>query len=125
MADKNIVKATKRMKIRRRIRKHVIGTAVKPRLSVFRSLNHIYAQIIDDERGHTLAQVSTLTPSLKPALAEKGKGKVSLSKLVGLELAKVAKSIGIEQVVFDRGGYKYHGRVKALAEGAREGGLKF
>lgn len=124
MADKNIVKALKRTKIRKRIRKQVVGTSEKPRLAVFRSLKHIYAQLIDDDRGHTMVQISSLSGAVKTQL-EKGKGKISASKLVGMELAKAAKSQGIETVVFDRGGYQYHGRVKAVAEGAREGGLKF
>lgn len=124
MADKNIVKTMKRTKIRKRIRKQVTGTSEKPRLAVFRSLKHIYAQLIDDNRGHTLVHIGSLSEAVKNA-AEKGKGKTSASKLVGLELAKAAKAKGIETVVFDRGGYKYHGRVKAVAEGAREGGLKF
>ena len=124
MADKNIVKALKRTKIRKRIRKQVVGTSEKPRLAVFRSLKHIYAQLIDDDRGHTMVQISSLSGAVKTQF-EKGKGKISASKLVGMELAKAAKSQGIETVVFDRGGYQYHGRVKAVAEGAREGGLKF
>ena len=124
MADKNIVKALKRTKIRKRIRKQVVGTSDKPRLAVFRSLKHIYAQLIDDDRGHTMVQISSLSGAVRTQL-EKGKGKISASKLVGMELAKAAKSQGIETVVFDRGGYQYHGRVKAVAEGAREGGLKF
>ncbi len=125
MADKNIIKAEKRAKIRKRIRRAVKGTAAKPRLAVFRSLKHIYAQLIDDDRGATLVQASTLSKAVADAMAEKKKGKISVSKIVGAELAKLAKSKGIETVVFDRGGYKYHGRIKALAEGAREGGLKF
>lgn len=124
MADKNIVKTLKRTKIRKRIRKQVTGTSEKPRLAVFRSLKHIYAQLIDDNHGHTLVHISSLSEPVKNAV-EKGKGKISVSKLVGMELAKAAKSKGIETVVFDRGGYQYHGRVKAVADGAREGGLKF
>jgi large subunit ribosomal protein L18 len=125
MADKNIFKTLKRTKIRKRIRKQMSGTSEKPRLAVFRSLKHIYAQLIDDDQGHTLVQISSLSEPIKTALKEKGKGKISISKLIGIELAKTAKTKGIETVVFDRGGYQYHGRVKAVAEGAREGGLKF
>ena len=122
MSDKNIIKVAKRTKIRRRIRRNVAGTTVKPRLAVFRSLKHIYAQLIDDEKGVTMLQVSSLSESIQK---QKGKGKVGLSKLIGMEIAKEAKTKGIEAIVFDRGGYQYHGRVRAVAEGAREGGLKF
>jgi len=107
----------------RRARKGAVGTAGRPRLNVFRSLRHIYGQIIDDDRGHTLAAASTLDPELRDRLA--GLDKTAQSKVVGIALAERAQTRGIEQVVFDRGGYKYHGRVKALADGAREGGLEF
>lgn len=113
------VKDLRRLRIRRGIRRKVQGIAVKPRLSVFRSNTGIYAQLIDDVNGKTIASASSA--ALK---GEKGT-KVELSKKAGLKLAELAKSIGITEVVFDRGGYLYHGRVKALAEGAREGGLKF
>jgi large subunit ribosomal protein L18 len=106
-----------------RIRAKVIGKESKPRLSVFRSLKYIYAQIIDDTQGHTLVSASTLSPEVKGEL--NGKNKTAEAGLVGTLLAKRATALGITQVVFDRGGYKYHGRVKALAEAAREGGLKF
>ncbi len=122
MANKNIEKASKRLRIKRRVRKKIFGSAAKPRLSVFRSLKHIYAQLIDDQAGATLVSVSSLAEDLKKG-AEKGK--ISVSKLIGMELAKAAKAKGIETAVFDRNGYQYHGRVKAVAEGAREGGLKF
>jgi large subunit ribosomal protein L18 len=125
MADKNIFKAEKHIKIKKRIRKTVIGTAKKPRLSVFRSLKHIYAQLIDDDHGKTLAQTSTLSKAVMADMTSSKKGKTPVSKIVGTHIAKLAKEKGIETVVFDRGGYKYHGRIKALAEGAREGGLKF
>ncbi len=95
----------------------------KPRLSVFRSNKHIYAQIIDDERGHTLAAASTLDRELREKLP-KGSDKAA-AREVGLLIARRAREAGVERVVFDRGAYKYHGRVKALAEGAREGGLQF
>jgi len=101
----------------------VKGTALSPRLCVFRSLDHVYAQIIDDVQGHTLISASTLDPEIKGELD--GKMKKAQAELVGLLVAKRALTKGIKQVVFDRGGYKYHGRVKALAEAARQGGLKF
>lgn len=107
----------------RRVRKKVFGTAERPRLNVFRSLRHVYAQIIDDEQGHTLVAVSTLEEGLRDDLTELDKS--SQAKVVGKALAERAQAKGIRQVVFDRGGYKYHGRVKALAEGVREGGLEF
>ncbi|MFC1893248.1 50S ribosomal protein L18 [Chloroflexota bacterium] len=106
-----------------RVRAKVQGTALRPRLCVFRSLNHIYAQVIDDERGHTLASVSTLDPELRAGLD--GKKKSERAQLVGSLIARRALAKGITEVAFDRGGYKYHGRVKALAEAAREAGLKF
>jgi large subunit ribosomal protein L18 len=106
-----------------RVRAKVKGTAAAPRLAVFRSLNHIYAQVIDDERGHTLVAASTLDAELKAALA--GKSKIGTSELVGSLVAKRALNQGIKQVAFDRGGCRYHGRVKALAEAARKAGLKF
>jgi large subunit ribosomal protein L18 len=100
-----------------RVRKKVAGTAVRPRLVVFRSDKHIYAQLVDDDAGRTLATVSSL---------KLGEGKKSeKAAAVGKQVAVVAKDKGITRVVFDRGGYKYHGRVKAVADGAREGGLEF
>ncbi len=122
MADKNIVKHAKRLKIRRRIRRKVLGTAERPRLTIYRSLNQIYAQLVDDVKGATLAQSSSLAEAIR---GKKESGKTSISKLVGVELAKLAKSKGIQKVVFDRNGLKYHGRIKAVADGAREGGLEF
>ena len=106
-----------------RVRTKVEGTTSTPRLCVFRSLNHIYAQVIDDSRGHTLAYASTLDPEMKGKAV--GKVKTSKAELVGSLVANRALSKGINQVVFDRGGYKYQGRVKALAEAARQAGLKF
>ena len=106
-----------------RVRTKVVGTGSSPRLSVFRSLNHIYAQVIDDSQGHTLVSASTLEPEVKGKLD--GKVKKNQAELVGALVAKRALDKGIKQVVFDRGGYKYHGRVKALAEAARKAGLKF
>ena len=106
-----------------RVRAKVKGTAEKPRLCVFRSLNHIYAQVIDDIRGHTLASASTLDPEIRGDTV--GKTKTGKTELVGSLVAKRALSQGVNQVVFDRGGCKYHGRVKALAEAARREGLIF
>jgi large subunit ribosomal protein L18 len=106
-----------------RVRLKVDGTSARPRLCVFRSLNHIYAQVIDDVQGHTLVAASTLDAEIINDTA--GKSKTDRAKVAGLMLAKRAASKGISQVTFDRGGYRYHGRVKALAEAAREGGLKF
>jgi len=106
-----------------RVRAKVTGTASSPRLCVFRSLNHIYAQVIDDLRGHTLVAASTLDEEIKGNSDSKAKS--ARAGLVGALVAKRALSNGISQVVFDRGGYKYHGRVKALAEAARQAGLKF
>ena len=112
-----------RIRRHRRVRGKVEGTTSRPRLCVFRSLNHIYAQIIDDSRGHTLISASTLDSEIKSEAV--GKVKASKAELVGSLVAKRALNEGIGQVVFDRGGYKYHGRVKALAETARQAGLKF
>ena len=106
-----------------RVRKQLEGTSERPRLNVYRSLNHIYAQIIDDSQGRTLLAVSSIDPSLRKSLA--GKTKTEQAATVGETLAERAKEAGIAEVVFDRGGYKYHGRVKKLAEASREGGLKF
>lgn len=111
----------------RRVRKKISGTGQRPRLCVFRSLKHIYAQLIDDETGRCLATVSSLSSDIQKemASAKDQKGKTTVSSMVGKMIAARAKESGIEAVAFDRGGYLYHGRVKALAEGAREGGLKF
>lgn len=114
-------KSIRRKKIHYRIRNRISGSAGKPRLSVFRSNRDIYAQLIDDDNGNTLAAASSRDQAIK---ASKGT-KAELSKLVGEELAKKAQSLGITQCVFDRSGYLYHGRVKALSDGAREGGLQF
>lgn len=114
-------KLIRREKIRYRIRKKVVGTAQKPRLSVFRSNTGIYVQLIDDNTGATLVSASSMDKDIK---AQKG-SKVEQSKLVGAAIAKKAAALAITSCVFDRGGNLYHGRVKALAEGAREGGLQF
>ena len=100
-----------------------MGTAERPRLSVFRSLKHIFAQLVDDTTGKVLVSTSSISKEIRNSVD--GKKKTEISKAVGLLLAQKAKAAGIEAVRFDRGGYLYHGRVKALAEGAREGGLKF
>ena len=110
---------TPRAKRHNRVRARVSGTPERPRLNVFRSLNHIYAQLIDDTKGHTLLTASTLDKDVSDA------AKIEEAKAVGKLIAERAKSAGIKMVVFDRGGYLYHGRIKALAEGAREGGLEF
>ena len=112
-----------RLRRHRRVRLKVSGTGERPRLCVFRSLNHIYAQVIDDVRGHTVASASSLDVDLKSAAAGKKKGDVA--QAVGTTVAQRAKAAGISSVVFDRGGYLYHGRVKALAEAARAAGLEF
>ena len=112
-----------RIRRHKRVRKTVQGTTQRPRLNVFRSLSNIYAQIIDDSLGSTLVAVSSIDPGLREQLADKTKTQQAVQ--VGKALAERAVQAGIEQVVFDRGGYRYHGRVKALAEASRESGLKF
>jgi large subunit ribosomal protein L18 len=106
------------------VRRRITGTAERPRLTVFRSSMHIYAQLIDDLTGRTLASASSLVKKAERAQANYG-GNVKAAKAVGKRLAEAAKAAGITKVAFDRGHYKYHGRVKALADGAREGGLEF
>jgi large subunit ribosomal protein L18 len=106
-----------------RIRRKISGTAERPRLSVFRSLSHIYAQVIDDVAGTTVAHCSTLAKDVKPQAADAKKS--DAAKIVGKTIAAQLKAKGITKIVFDRNGYLYHGRIKALAEGAREGGLEF
>ncbi len=117
----NRYKARERRRLH--VRKKVVGTPERPRLNVFRSLHHIYAQIIDDSVGHTLAAASTMDKALVAELA--GMKKTEQAQAVGKLLAERALAKGIEQVVFDRAGYKYHGRVKTLAEAARKAGLDF
>jgi large subunit ribosomal protein L18 len=116
-------KRAQRERRQTRIRHRVSGTAARPRLSVFRSLTNIFAQVIDDEAGRTLVSASTVDKEI--AVQVDGKNKTEAAKIVGQALASRAKEAGISAVVFDRGGYRYHGRVAALAEGAREGGLDF
>ena len=107
-----------------RIRRKIIGTSERPRLTVFRSAKHAYAQIIDDTAGKTLVSVSTLSKDLKESVKQ-AKTPIERYKMIGVAAAKKALEKNIKEVVFDRSGYLYHGRIKALAEGAREGGLKF
>jgi len=112
-----------RQRVHRRIREKMLGTAERPRLNIYRSLNHIYAQVIDDMRGVTLVSASTIEDSKgKP---RKTGGNVASARDVGRSLAERAKQKGVQKVVFDRGGYLYHGRIKALADAAREAGLQF
>ena len=113
-----------RMRSKVKIRKVISGTPERPRLTIYRSLNNIYAQIIDDSNGKTLVSASSLTKELAEDL-KKTKGKVQLGKTIGIYIAKKALEQNINTVVFDRNGYRYHGRVQAVAEGAREAGLKF
>jgi large subunit ribosomal protein L18 len=113
-----LTKPQRRLKRRRRVRAKVSGTAQRPRISVFRSNRGVFAQLVDDEAARTLASVSWTEPELR------GLGRMEQSRRAGELLAERAKGAGIEAAVFDRGGYKYHGRVKALAEGVREGGLR-
>jgi len=113
-----------RLRSKIRTRKKIFGTPEKPRLSVYRSLNNIYGQVIDDTNGRTLASASSLSKEIAEEL-KSAKGKAAKSKLVGILVAKKALEQNISTVVFDRNGYRYHGRVQAFADGAREGGLKF
>jgi len=110
-----------RQKRHERIRLHTVGTVSRPRLAVFRSLNHIYAQVIDDSTGRTLAAASTVERELRGS----NKTKTEEAKIVGRLVAERARSAGVERVVFDRAGFRYHGRIKSLADAAREAGLEF
>ena len=118
-ADKNAIRKNRH----RRTRKNIFGTAEKPRLNVYRSTNHIYVQFIDDTCGNTLASASTLDAEVKAKLSDCDKK--AAAKIVGTRLAEKAKAAGIETCAFDRSGYRFHGRVAALAQAAREAGLKF
>jgi large subunit ribosomal protein L18 len=118
-----ISRSAHRERIHRRVRQKVSGTAERPRLTVYRSLNHIYAQVIDDREGKTLISASSIDKGTRKE--NKGGGNVAAAKLIGKIIAERAIAAGISKVVFDRGGYKYHGRVEALAQAAREAGLKF
>ena len=126
MASASVRKVSRdqhRRRIHQRVRTRVVGTPDRPRLCVYRSLGHIYAQVIDDRTGKTLVSASSLDTETKKNL--KGGGNVAAAKVIGKAVADRAKAAGVSKVVFDRGGYKYHGRVKALADAAREAGLKF
>ena len=112
-----------RERIHRRVRQRVSGTPERPRLCVYRSLDHIYAQVIDDRSRHTLVSASSIDKETRKKI--KGGGNMAAAKIIGKMIAERAIAAGIQQVVFDRGGYKYHGRVEALAQAAREAGLKF
>jgi large subunit ribosomal protein L18 len=116
-------KRASRERRQRRVRARVVGTVERPRLNVFRSLDNIYAQVIDDSTGRTLVSASTIDREIAKEIA--GKTKIECAKIVGMKLAERAKNAGISKIVFDRGGYRYHGRVAALAQGARDGGLDF
>ena len=120
---RRLSREAKRQRVHDRVRMTVSGTSERPRLCVYRSLDHIYAQVIDDRAGKTLVSASTADKETKKSL--KGGGNVAAAKVVGKAIADRAKAAGVSKVVFDRGGYKYHGRVKALADAAREAGLQF
>ncbi len=120
--NKNKAKVVRRQRRRIGIRKRIVGTPERPRLAVYRSLNHMYAQVIDDMAGVTLASASTRDKGVK---VESSAGNIASAKAVGAVLAERAKKAGVEAVVLDRGGFKFHGRVKAFADAARESGLKF
>src|SRR5579883_2944446 len=122
--DKNRARREGREIRHMRVRRKVAGTAERPRLTIFRSLSNVYCQLIDDEKGLTIAAASTLTPEIKQQLGEK-RGNVKASEAVGTTIAKLAQAKGIKKVCFDRAGYRYHGRVKALADAARKAGLEF
>jgi large subunit ribosomal protein L18 len=119
MTVATIEKAKRRLRRRQKVRSKVVGTAERPRLSVYRSNRGVFAQLVDDEQGQTLAAVNWTEPELRSLKPMEGAAKA------GQVLAERARAAGLETCVFDRGGYRYHGRVKALADGAREGGLKF
>ena len=126
MAGAKVRKLSKdqhRQRVHARVRTRVAGTSERPRLAVYRSLDHIYAQVIDDRSGKTVASASSVDSESKKSL--KGGGNVAAAKVIGKLVAERAKAAGVNKVVFDRGGYKYHGRVKALADAAREAGLQF
>lgn len=126
MATKSVLKVSRnahRQQVHHRVRQRVVGTSGRPRLCVYRSLGHIYAQVIDDHSGRTLVAASSLDKGTRAGL--KGGGNIAAAKIVGKAIAERSLAAGIHQVVFDRGGYMYHGRVEALANAAREAGLKF
>jgi large subunit ribosomal protein L18 len=120
---RKLSKDAHRRRVHTRVRTRLVGTPERPRLNVYRSAAHIYAQVIDDRGGRTIASASSVDKETRKVL--KGGGNIASAKAVGKIIADRAKTAGVTQVVFDRGGYKYHGRVKALADAAREAGLKF
>lgn len=120
---RKLTRGAHRRQLHRRVRRHIGGTLERPRLAVFRSLRQIYAQVIDDHAGRTLASASSLDPEFQKQM--KTGGNLAAAKLVGKLIGERTRAAGLSQVVFDRGGYKYHGRVKALADAAREAGLEF
>jgi len=124
--NSNVSAQRRQARLRRhvRVRRRLSGTTQRPRLAVYRSLRHIYAQVIDDESGRTLAAASTLDPAVSSEVSD-GKNRTARAAVVGRVVAERSKGAGITEVVFDRGGYRYHGRVRALAEAAREAGLTF
>jgi len=122
--DKNQARREGRQIRHLRVRRKVVGTAERPRLTIFRSLSNVYCQLVDDGTGVTIAAASTLTPEIKEQLGAK-RGNVKASMAVGEQIAKLAQAKGIKKVCFDRAGYRYHGRVKALADAARKAGLEF
>lgn len=120
---KNQTSKAKRLIRHKRVRRKITGSSARPRLSVYRSLNHVYVQVIDDTNGETIAAASSLDPTI--LTQREGKEKSEISTMVGELIAERAKNQGIQSVVFDRGGFKFHGRTKALADAARKGGLVF
>ncbi len=124
MADENVKKGKRAERRRRRVRGQIFGSADRPRLTVAKSIKHVFAQIIDDEKMVTLAAAASNSQNVKPLL-EDGMSKVERAKKVGQIIAQEAKRKGIDKIVFDRNKCRYHGRIKAVAEGAREGGLEF
>ena len=128
MSDQVGVREQARRRRRERVRKRVLGTPTRPRLSVFKSAKHIYSQLIDDVHGHTLAAISSLSPSFQERAEKVEKasgGNIGGAKILGALIAEQALAKGIQSVVFDRNGFLYHGRVRAVADGAREAGLQF
>lgn len=124
MPRKERLEKIRSVRRRKRVRKKVVGTSERPRLCVYKSLRHTYAQLVDDRACRTLSAVSTLSPEIRSQI-QKEESRSAVSRKVGLFLAQKAKELGITQVSFDRNKYPYHGRIKSLAEGAREGGLEF
>jgi large subunit ribosomal protein L18 len=128
MSDQVGIREKARRRRQERVRKRVQGTPIRPRLSVFKSANHIYSQLVDDVHGHTIAAVSSLSPSFHEraqTIVKASGGNISGAKILGELIAEQARAKGITEIVFDRNGFLYHGRVRALAEGAREAGLQF